>query len=63
MIETDTLTLPGKFVVAEVIGSVLFIVYHIIAVLVLLNAFIGMLSNTYNLTEVSKHFVNEQPHW
>ncbi|XP_022080138.1 short transient receptor potential channel 5-like isoform X2 [Acanthaster planci] len=50
-IGTDVLQLPGKHSVAEGVGTFLFTGYLIVAVLVLLNALIGMLSNTYNLTE------------
>ena len=51
-IGTDVLRLPGKHSVAEGVGTALFTGYLIIAVFVLLNALIGMLSNTYNATEV-----------
>ncbi|XP_038061368.1 uncharacterized protein LOC119732071 [Patiria miniata] len=47
----DVFQLPGKHSVAEGVGTFLFIGYLIVAVLVLLNALIGMLSNTYNRTE------------
>ncbi|XP_022106370.1 short transient receptor potential channel 4-like isoform X2 [Acanthaster planci] len=49
--EIDVLELPGKNSVAEGVGTFLYVCYLIVAVLVLLNALIGMLSNTYNLTE------------
>ncbi len=52
MVETDILVLPAKQSVAETVGTALFVCYHIVAVLVLLNALIGMLSNTYNIVEV-----------
>ncbi|XP_038061410.1 short transient receptor potential channel 4-like [Patiria miniata] len=45
------LELTGKHSVAETVGTFLFVCYLIFAVVVLLNALIGMLSNTYNLTE------------
>ncbi len=51
-IELDVLVLPAQYSVAESVGTALFLLYHIAAVLVLLNALIGMLSNTYNLVEV-----------
>ncbi|XP_038061406.1 short transient receptor potential channel 6-like [Patiria miniata] len=51
MIDLDVLELTAHYSVAEFVGTFLFLAYHIVAVLVLLNALIGMLSNTYNLTE------------
>ncbi|XP_071808444.1 short transient receptor potential channel 7-like [Asterias amurensis] len=51
MIGTNILVLPAKQSVAETAGTALYVCYHIVAVLVLLNALIGMLSNTYNIVE------------
>ncbi|XP_022106151.1 uncharacterized protein LOC110987534 isoform X2 [Acanthaster planci] len=51
MIELDVLMLSSKHSVAEVVGTFMFVMYHIMVVLVMLNALIGMLSNTYNITE------------
>lgn len=48
----DILVLPGHHNVAEIVATILFICYHIVAVLILLNSLIGMLSNTYNSVEV-----------
>ncbi|XP_071808916.1 short transient receptor potential channel 1-like [Asterias amurensis] len=47
----DILVIPGHHAVAEIVATLLFICYHIVAVLILLNALIGMLSNTYNGVE------------
>ena len=50
--EIDVLKLPGKHSVAEGVGTFLYVCYLVVAVVVLLNALIGMLSNTYNIVEV-----------
>ncbi|XP_033643704.1 short transient receptor potential channel 6-like [Asterias rubens] len=47
----DILVIPGHHAVAEIVATLLFLCYHIVAVLILLNALIGMLSNTYNSIE------------
>ena len=52
--ELSTLGLAPQHVLAEMIGTVLYGMYLVIGVLILLNALIGMLSNTYNSVDVRR---------
>ncbi|XP_033644367.1 short transient receptor potential channel 4-like [Asterias rubens] len=51
IVEKDSVRLPPGFQLQETIGTLMFAAYHVVGVLVLLNALIGMLSNTYMKVE------------
>ena len=53
IVEKDSVRLPPGFQLQETIGTLMFAAYHVVGVLVLLNALIGMLSNTYMKVGVS----------
>ena len=54
MIGIDILSLPANQRVQQIAGVGMFVLFHLLAVLVLLNALIAVMSNVYNAVEVCR---------